>query len=619
MSSAKLKSSDFVDIMNEGIIHVDTTGRIHLYNEKAKEIIGIKRHSFHNHPPGTLEKGDVVILAITTFGADDDGLEVSDLKKIGINLKEIDHDATLIAIGEYGDNGSNGFAKLRASNSNMDVFNIDKTFKNVNYKVKINHGQRKVEIRVNGKTYKNYYNNFFSHCLILDGNTHEVKFYQQGGYTAWKEDLPLIMNGGCFSEKKIGYNILDVIDRNILDFHNKSEIIEDLLKCASGESSGYIEKNGKINGIGVVCAVKPVVRDGIRIGAILIIGDITRLRNAEHQRNLAYIRLKKAQDELNDTFLENRHFSKIVGSSKGIVDIKKMAYKASISQSNVLILGESGTGKSILARAIHETSRNKDQPFIQVNCNSVPESLMESEFFGYEKGAFTGAHTKGKKGYFEMANGGTIFLDEIGDISKNMQVKLLRVIQSKKFYRVGSNNETKVDVRIIVATNRNLENDIRSGEFREDLYYRINVFPIHIPPLRERVSDIRELVEDLLPKISRRVGTDVKRLSGESLNKMMIYDWPGNVRELENVLERAVNLCDDKNILSEYIKVKIPKRNITNRINYIRPLKATLDEFELEVVQNVLQYVNGDKKKAMEILDIKKTSFYEKMKKIEKN
>jgi transcriptional regulator with PAS, ATPase and Fis domain len=276
-----------------------------------------------------------------------------------------------------------------------------------------------------------------------------------------------------------------------------------------------------------------------------------------------------------------------------------------------LILGESGTGKSVLARAIHKASELKDEPFIEVNLNSIPESLIESELFGYEKGAFTGANNKGKKGYFELADKGTLFLDEIGDLPKALQVKLLHVIQNRSFYRVGGHKEIQVDVRIIAATNRNLEQDIKENKFREDLYYRINVFPIKQPPLRERMEDLHDIVTYILPKLCKKIGVEEKSVSPEAYEKMSRYSWPGNIRELENVLERAVAISESKTVLASHLHIKVAKRQLMNDTAILKPLKTTMMEVELDIIERLMHYTNDDKDKVMEILCIKKTKLYE--------
>jgi len=605
--------SDFLNNMNEGLIYIDSDGVIREYNDKAKQMMGIERKCAYSHNEGKIEKGDIVIIAYTSFGLDDKGIDENDLKKIGLTFNNIEEGTTVLGVGKYMGN-VNGKSKIKTPNVYMDTILLEDDFENVHFKAKVDYIDRCAEIKINSRSYRYYYNNYFSNCVVLDKNTKEVKFYQQGGYTAWKEELKLLLNGESFSEKKVGKNKKEVINKHILEVHENNEIIKEFINCAKGEHLGFKGKNSKLNGIYSSCTFFPVKRNDITIGAYLLLNDISLLQSAENQRNIAYSRLKVVTKSLKDNEIIESYFPKIIGSSKIISEIKKLGYKASRFQSNVLLLGESGTGKSILARAIHDASDDKNKPFIQVNCSSIPETLIESELFGYERGAFTGANQKGKKGYFEMADTGTIFLDEIGDLPKAMQVKLLHVIQNKKFYKVGGDKEIKVNVRIIAATNRNLELDVKNNLFRKDLYYRINVFPIHIPSLRERIDDMHELVEYLLPKICMKIGTEEKRISGEVMAKLRVYHWPGNIRELENILERAVNLCDDKTIMSEHIKVKINKKNLINQEEYLKPLKDSLNILELEIIENVMDYTNNDKEKTMGILKIKKTKLYEKLK-----
>ena len=340
--------------------------------------------------------------------------------------------------------------------------------------------------------------------------------------------------------------------------------------------------------------------------------DISQIKKVISERDNAIRQLEKAAEQLLEEEVLRKAFPRFVGHSKEIEYVKKMALKTSKTNSNVLILGESGTGKTILAKAIHENSKLKERPFIHVNCGAIPDNLLESELFGYEKGAFTGARNEGKKGFFEIADGGTIFLDEIGDISQNLQVKLLQIIQEKSFYRVGGTNKITVNIRIIAATNKNLEEEIIKGNFREDLYYRINVFPIWIPPLRERKEDINLLVELLLPRICKEIGCENKRISSEAMNLILKYSWPGNIRELENILERAVNLAEGNNIISSHIALKKDSGEVINDGNI--SLKRLLEEQEKIAIEKTLAFYGGDKKQTMEALDISKTSFYEKIK-----
>ena len=283
-----------------------------------------------------------------------------------------------------------------------------------------------------------------------------------------------------------------------------------------------------------------------------------------------------------------------------------MAYKASKNKFNVIITGESGTGKSKIARAIHMAG-NPTTPFVEVNCNAIAPSLFESELFGYVSGAFTGARSEGRKGFFEEANGGTIFLDEIGEIPLDIQVKLLQVLQNRMIYRVGSSKPIKIDIRVIAATNRNLEEEVKVGRFRQDLYYRINVFPINIPPLRERKQDIYPMIKTILAKTSRYYGTELKQFSGAALKKIIEYDWPGNVRELENSIERAVALCESTIIYEEYLNIESSDGPKT--------LKERLFKEEQKIIETCLTKHNGKKNEVMKELDLSKTSFYDKLRK----
>ena len=254
--------------------------------------------------------------------------------------------------------------------------------------------------------------------------------------------------------------------------------------------------------------------------------------------------LKDQLEELNEKF-------ELIGVSKAMEEVKNLIKKVAVNDKvNVLITGESGTGKELVAREIHRLSYRANRPFIAVNCSAIPEALLESELFGYEKGAFTGAVSK-RDGKFKIANGGTLFFDEIGEMPINMQAKLLRVIQDSEVTPIGGNNSYKVDVRIISATNKNLEEMIKNGSFRDDLYYRLNVVPIHIKPLRERKEDIPVLVKHIMNKLNQKLKCDIKEINDEIESLLLSYDYPGNVRELENILERAFILAGGDHLKRE--------------------------------------------------------------------
>jgi len=314
-------------------------------------------------------------------------------------------------------------------------------------------------------------------------------------------------------------------------------------------------------------------------------------------------------------------FDDIVGSSEKMKECIRLAKIAARSSSNVLIYGESGTGKELLVQSIHNESNRKNESLVSINCAAIPSELIESELFGYEGGAFTGALKNGQIGKFELANGGTIFLDEIGDMPLHMQAKLLRVLQENQLVRVGGKDVIDIDVRIISATNKDLLKECKKGNFREDLYYRLNVLYIVVPPLRERKEDIEELVYHFINKINIKIGRNIKGVSPEVIDCFMKYDWPGNVRELENTVERAMNICSGEIIQLSDI-ANFYEMNIANKNNKIEEIKdssniriISLEEVEKEAIKNALIVTKGNISQAASALKITRNTLYNKMKK----
>ncbi|WP_350344313.1 sigma 54-interacting transcriptional regulator [Proteinivorax tanatarense] len=305
----------------------------------------------------------------------------------------------------------------------------------------------------------------------------------------------------------------------------------------------------------------------------------------------------------------------IVGQSEKMVQAKYMSRRAAQTNSNVLLLGKSGTGKELFAHAIHNGSSRKHAPFVKVNCAAIPAELLESELFGYEEGAFTGAKKGGKVGKFQLANGGSIFLDEIGDMPLKMQAKLLRVLQEHEIEKVGSNNTIKVDVRVISATNQKLLELVKEGKFREDLYYRLNVMTIEIPSLKEREGDIGLLTEKLIKKVSKEIGKHVDKISPKAMDFLQTHDWPGNVRELENVLERAINLVEGDTIMPVHLPVYINKKEVAvySYEGNMRTLKSIIEETEKETIVRTLEYTKGNKLQTAKLLNISRSSLYDKI------
>ena len=332
--------------------------------------------------------------------------------------------------------------------------------------------------------------------------------------------------------------------------------------------------------------------------------------------------LERRVDELNTNLQSEYRFDNIVSADKKMQDVFKMVTKVLNNDITVLINGESGTGKELIARAVHYNGTRKNEPFVVVNSASIPRELLESELFGHERGAFTGAHQK-KLGKFELANGGTIFLDEIGDMEMSLQAKILRVIQQKEFERVGGIETIKSDVRIISATNVNLKEAVSKRDFREDLYYRLSSFPILIPPLRERRGDIVILINHFLAEFNKKNEKDIKHITKAALKLMYDYEWPGNVRELENTIERCIILADDDKIDVEVLPPQIIATDGDASIDMNGPLFTEespiipFEKLKAEAIKHALRITNGNIVDASKKLNVGRATLYRLMEKYE--
>lgn len=409
----------------------------------------------------------------------------------------------------------------------------------------------------------------------------------------------------------LGVHTKDVIGRHVNDVIPNTRLPA-VLKSGKAEESQL----QLINGNYMVASRIPLIKDGKIIGAI---GKVL-FRNIE-ELNTLHKRISQLQHEVTRYRTESAglnqakySFRHIIGESDKILLAKTIAEKASLTDSNVLLTGESGTGKELFAHAIHQGSIRSMKPFIKINCSAIPAELLESELFGYEEGAFTGARKGGKAGKFESADGGTLFLDEIGDMPSGMQAKLLRVLQEHEVERIGAQSPVKVDVRIIAATNQNLLDMEGKGLFRSDLYYRLNVLAIRIPPLRERPSDIDSLVPYLLDKICNHLGKYIEDVSPKAVQLFKSYSWPGNVRQLENILECAVNLLGSKAVITPKDLPEIITG--TPLKNEIRSLNELLAGAELDAIVKTLNFTKGKKAKAARLLKISRSNLYERMNKL---
>jgi Nif-specific regulatory protein len=312
-------------------------------------------------------------------------------------------------------------------------------------------------------------------------------------------------------------------------------------------------------------------------------------------------RLLDENIHLKQELRERYDFGHIIGNSNPLREVYEQVTQVARTNTTVLLRGESGTGKELVAHAIHYNSLRAHKPFIKVSCAALPETLIESELFGYEKGAFTGAQSR-KKGRFDLADGGTLFLDEIGDLNVSTQIKLLRVLQEREFERLGGTETIKINVRLVAATNKDIEKAITDGQFREDLYYRLNVFSIFMPPLRERKSDVLLLADHFLEKYAREHGKRIKRISTQAIDMLASYHWPGNVRELENVIERSVLVCETGVIHGHHLPPTLQTAEGSGTVTRVS-LDATVAAYERDIIQDALKTTRGNRKRAAQLLD----------------
>jgi transcriptional regulator with PAS, ATPase and Fis domain len=386
-----------------------------------------------------------------------------------------------------------------------------------------------------------------------------------------------------------------------------------------------------INGSEMIANRHPLFINGELVGALgtVMFGNPQEWWEYSSKIQTLMEELKFYKNKYEKELKSKYNFDDLIGASPSFTAVKQLAEKISWSQSAVLIIGESGTGKELFAHSIHHKSPRAVFTFVPINCASIPEHLLESELFGYEEGAFTGAKRGGKKGKFELANYGTIFLDEVGDMPISMQSKLLRVLQEKEIQRVGGQKTFPIDVRIIAATNRNLEEMVTEGKFRQDLYYRLNVIKLDVPALKDRVDDIPLIAAALIKKLERKFHRDGIGLSEDVVEKLKNYSWPGNIRELENVLERAINVLDDRIIETKHLPLYLREQILDETTNLIHlskecidqltsknlpTLRETLEFTEKQSIIKALQIAGGSKQQAAKVLAISKTRFYEKCK-----
>ncbi|WP_340084428.1 sigma 54-interacting transcriptional regulator [Siminovitchia sp. FSL H7-0308] len=412
------------------------------------------------------------------------------------------------------------------------------------------------------------------------------------------------------AEKIYGIPLRDIEHRKISKFFKRKDLkLLEILKTKRPVHNVYHQPRPDKH---VVISSAPIFdENGELIGAISIDHDITNIVKLNEKLTLQTTQLQniKRQYKVQE---QNGPFSEIKGNSEAIQLVKGLALKVAKTDATVLIHGESGVGKELFAQGIHEASFRSREPFIAINCGAIPEALFESEFFGYEKGAFTGAHRDGRPGKVEMAEGGTLFLDEIGLLPLDMQVKLLRVLQEREVYRIGGNTSIKVNIRVVAATNSDLEEMVKQGTFREDLYYRLNVVTLPIPPLRERLEDIPLLANNFIQEFAIKYYKEIPSLSDSALECFMNYHWPGNIRELRNVVERMIIFSEKPIIHAEDITQIFPAN--TKKAEEKAGLAKEKALLEKERIQEALNKTFGNKSAAATLLGMSRANLYRKIK-----
>ncbi len=431
---------------------------------------------------------------------------------------------------------------------------------------------------------------------FLENEGHSVTTAADGeeGYNKYIEIQPEIIITDMKMPKLNGIELLKKIKA-----HNADSIVITMTAFATIESAIEAMREGAYDYI-----IKPFSIEQIKI-----------IMNKVSEKIMLIKENKYLKSQLQTIY----RFDNLIGQSGKMKEMYELISRVLDNKATVMITGETGTGKELIARAIHYNGPRANGPFIKVNCAAIPEGLLESELLGHEKGAFTGAINK-KEGKFEIADGGTIFLDEIGEIPTSIQVKLLRVLQSREFERVGGNQTIKVDIRIIAATNRDLTQAIAEGRFRTDLYYRLNVVPISVPPLRERITDIPALADHFIKKFSEENGRPILKISKEAMEAFIKYNWPGNVRELENIIERIVILSKADTITySDLPPHLLPKDNQLEQLSVPsvgkNKMTEVVDYIEHKMIEEALKITNGQQTQAAELLGINRGSLIYKMKK----
>lgn len=579
--------------------------RIIVYDEVKLRYIGRRAFTFLNlkrddpiaYPDGMLNKGDFIVYADTRLPALSEE-EASALERLGFDCHK--KDGGIICAAVFDNPEVQPLVKRFDEKNAAELQRLDTYFDANRLSVTIDLQKENINVSFSGQNISAPLGSGTN--AIFCFNTNGIKYF---GYSSSERlsDLSALLSG----EHYLGKSVIGNFDVDGL-------MVSDLFSMEFLKLMSLARKSGKLtlchyNGVNFYMQATEFIMFGQKIIDFFISGKSDLLNHMDSATDL-YQRLMEANSKYSNTSLATSFILR--GHGPIVEKTRLLLQKACTTSVTILLTGESGTGKTYIAKEIHKSSKRSRGPFIHVNCAAIPYQLIESELFGYEEGSFTGARKGGKKGYFELAEGGTIFLDEITEMPLTLQGKLLEVLQNKTFYRVGGSEKISTNVRLIAATNRDLKRLVTEKEFREDLYYRINVFPIELPPLRSRKDAMVEIVNEVLPEICLNIDLEPLIVSGGAYEKLMAYSWPGNIRELENVLSKAAIMCNGEVIMPDDIE-------FPEGANIEQPVSGTLHEmkenYEKKLIADALFKFNGERGKTARYLGIGRTNLFEKIRK----
>lgn len=566
------KSNCFITDSNQNVVFIGENVLRH-----------VECDSYFCYPAGKIEKGDIFILI---SACPDDFSFLS--RQFGIRASDISFSDSAVIIGKISSSDQSTVIK-------RDCFDDEALWLSIIYErklIKIQRHDDLISININEKSLILDLNQASQSLIIINDDRIKYFKFSEGNI---RSDLLRLSSDNSFSSYFNG----DFSRKLLLD-----DIIPPSLKQALDEKKDHIRLGNEL--LYISSGTLPLDREY----TFYCLESAETIKENIIAENLKHSNITNIENIYECEKMQYNNF-RLWGEGSNLKQLEKRLQKGSVTNATILLTGESGTGKTFLAREIHNASRRKNNPFIHVNCAAIPSQLIESELFGYEEGAFSGARKGGKKGFFDLAYGGTLFLDEISEIPLQLQSKLLEVLQNKTFYPIGATSKHVADARLIVATNRDLGKMVSEKTFREDLYYRINVFPITLPPLRERMDIINTLVSDILPEICDRLEIAPLLIDYTALEKIRSYSWPGNVRELENILEIAAILSDGSIIMPD--DIYLPK---TAEDTFApESLKDYLYDAERRIIIDTLRHCSGDKIAAAKHLGISRSSIFEKIRK----